>query len=358
MVGCWLLKGTARMANRPSTIHDQRPLWVLLLLFAALCVGGCRARSRVDDAIDRGAAYLASRQSGDGAWRSGVHGVFRDGTALTPHVLRSISVVRRESQAVDRAKDWMARVDPDRLAYPTYAAADASRVLEPERWLKLLRSRQLTGATAGPNAGGWAYPPGPMDPHAEANTSVTAFAACALADAGATPEDPALAAARAFLLRCRNDDGGFRFGVADTADNKAGPGISYGSATADAVRGLLATGMAGDDPVLVEAIDWLLSRLDPGHVSGDFIPARQPMRDGNYFYYLDALTDAFVRAGVPRHRWTDRIAAELCWRQQSDGSWENLLSAGREDDPIVATAFAIRVLSRCRPGDQITSSRF
>lgn len=346
------------MAKGPSTIHDRRLLWVLPLLLAALCVGSCRAKSRVDDAIDRGAAYLASRQSGDGAWRSGVHGVFRDGTALTPHVLWSISAVRRESQATDRAKHWLEQVDPDRLAYPTYAAADASRVLPPERWLQLLRSRQLTGPTAGPNAGGWAYPPGPMDPQAEANTSVTAFAACALADAGATPDDPALAAARAFLLRCRNEDGGFRFGVADTADNKAGPGISYGSATADAVRGLLACGMSVDDPVVLAAVAWLLSRLDPGHVSGDFTPARQPMRDGNYFYYLDALTDAFVRAGVAKDRWADLVAAELCWRQHSDGSWENPLSAGREDDPIVATAFAVRVLSRCRPGDQITSSRF
>lgn len=330
-------------AGQPACGARRSPCVLILI---ALCAGGCW-RSEADRAADRAVDFLAWRQSSDGSWRSGVHGVFRDGTALTPHVARALRDAGRGGDAVDRGRKWLQGVEQTRLAYPTYAAADASYVLPPGPWLAMLRSQQVVGQAAFPSTGGWAYSSGPMDSTTEANTSVTAYALCALADGGAAAGDPALVGGREFLLRCRNEDGGFRFGVTETADNKPGPGISYGSATADAVRGLLAAGASPDDPAVRGGVEWLLRRFDPAHVPGDFTPAREPMRDGNYFYYLDAMTDAFRRAAVPEDRWAPAVAAELVRRQRADGSWQNLVSAGREDDPLVATAFAVRVLARC-----------
>lgn len=326
---------------------------VVLLLLSAAC-GAAENSGAVRRAVERGAAYLAARQSEDGAWRSGVHGVFRDGTALTPHVLRALAETACTPTAIESGVRWLAQAEPDRMAYPTYAAAEAARLTPGEArsaWLACLRARQVTDPTAFPSTGGWAYPPGPMDAMVEANLSVTAYAVCALVDAGgATPDDPALQAARAFVLRCRATDGkgGFCFGATDGVDNKPGPGRAYGTATADAVRTLLASGAAPDDPAVVNAVAWLLDRFDPTRVPGDFLPEREPLRNANYFYFLEALTDAFTRARVPRERWAAPIARELLRRQAVDGSWRHDLAAGREDDPLVATPLAILALLRCR----------
>lgn len=325
---------------------------VLLFLFTSTLSGAAEDRA-ADRAVEAGVAYLEARQGEDGAWRSGVHGVFKDGTALTPHVVRALVEAGHAPAAAERGAAWLAKADPDRLAYPTYAAADAAAFTSDDArraWLVRVRARQVSDPAAFPSTGGWAYPAGPLDSTVEANLSVTASALCALADAGgAAADDPAMAAGRAFVLRCRAGDGkgGFCFGATDGVDNKPGPGIAYGTATADGVRALLAAGAAQDDPAVRAGVAWLLERFDPAHVPGDFLPARDPMRDANYFYFLEAATDAFARAGVPRDRWAGPIARELVRRQADDGSWRNDVSAGREDDPLVATPLAIRALRRC-----------
>lgn len=265
---------------------------VVLLLLSAAC-GAAENAGAVQRAVERGAAYLAARQSEDGAWRSGVHGVFRDGTALTPHVLRALAETACTPTGIESGVRWLAQAEPERMAYPTYAAAEAARLTSGEArsaWLACLRARQVTVPTAFPSTGGWAYPPGPMDAMVEANLSVTAYAVCAL----------------------------------------------------------LASGTAPDDPAVVNAVAWLLDRFDPTRVPGDFLPEREPLRNANYFHFLEALTDAFTRARVPRERWAAPVARELLRRQAEDSSWRNDLAAGREDDPLVATPLAILALQRCR----------
>ena len=46
--------------------------------------------------------------------------------------------------------------------------------------------------------------------------------------------------------------------------------------------------------------------------------------------------------------WRDRIADELIGKQRGDGSWSNAQPDMKEDDPLIATSFAIEALSRCR----------
>jgi hypothetical protein len=50
----------------------------------------------------------------------------------------------------------------------------------------------------------------------------------------------------------------------------------------------------------------------------------------------------------PRPRWAEALAEELLVRQRDDGSWANPVDSFREDDPLVATSFAVRALAGCR----------
>jgi hypothetical protein len=55
----------------------------------------------------------------------------------------------------------------------------------------------------------------------------------------------------------------------------------------------------------------------------------------------------FTAAGARAH-WAEALAEQLLARQRDDGSWANLQGFMREDDPLVATSFAVRTLAICR----------
>src|SRR5690606_9456818 len=148
-------------------------------------------------ATDRGVRFLVSKQDEDGAWRSGVHGSFRDGPSLTPHVLRAMVQVAgdqddpRIKAAIARGRAYLAELPADApLRYPTYFCADALIVLGDEaKLLDRLRSRQLPEGHV--SAGGWAYPAGPLVETVEANLSATAYAVVALRRMKVPVEDSA-----------------------------------------------------------------------------------------------------------------------------------------------------------------------
>jgi len=245
-----------------------------------------------------------------------------------------------------------------------------------------LRRRQL-GARLGwrpadPPFGAWGYaiepaeappdgePPGrPVD----ADLSSTLFAVSALRLLGAPADDPSLAPALAFIGRCQNfetgepdlDDGGFFLTPTDPARNKAGsprPGRfhSYGGPTADGVRALLRCGLAPDHPRVLAARRWLERNFSTTTVPGTFEAAGEADRDATYFYYAWSVAHAFRALGVrtiPRDGrkldWGAELARELAARQRPDGTWSNRFSASKEDDPLVATPFALGALGNGRP---------
>ncbi|MCS7016836.1 MAG: hypothetical protein NZM42_12050, partial [Gemmatales bacterium] len=235
-------------------------------------------------ALAEGVKFLLQRQAEDGAWRSEYYATFRDGTALTPLVLLALQYAHDSgydsaelSQAIQQGIDFLARfVDKqgliqepqDGFDYPVYTASLAIRVLshrsaasrakEQSAWIRYLRERQLTEKlgwrTEDKAYGGWGYcrlipyKPAPdkfAPPLVESNLSATVFALDALAAARALDETTRRAAAT-FLRRCQNEDGGFHFIYDDPVRNKAGLASSeplrfhsYGSTTADGLRGLV-----------------------------------------------------------------------------------------------------------------------
>lgn len=383
----------------------------------ALCalLAGCAPslEARIDGALWRAAGYLAARQSPDGAWRSETYGAFRDGPSLTPAVLAALASLPEGAGparlARERAASYLGSMagedgrirEPSRgFALPVYAAASAHRALSalsrtPEQrraagaWLSFLArhrlGRHLGWGPGDPAFGGWGY--APVEPRRpgpeggafffESNLSATVFGAEALRAAGVPPDDPAFAEILVFCARCQNlpgeggavdprfDDGGFFFTNLDTVRNKAGAAgtdaagrerfHSYGSATADGLRVLVACGLPADHPRVRAARAWLEANFRPDANPGTFARHRALLRDSTYYYYAWTVSRALAAPG-PREvrtrdgsvRWTDALAGALLARQRPDGSWRNPLTDGREDDPLIATALAAEALAVCR----------
>lgn len=288
-------------------------------------------------------------------------------------------------------------------SYPTYAIAGAVLVLNVpgnvrhrrarDLLLDALRARQLTEQHGWQpddlSYGGWGYfggiprkpddssgrPGAGPDPMLTANLSATLFAVGALSLAGVSANDPVLSKALAFVKRCQNFaesqntsldatalDGGFFFSPAVPDGNKAGPDgepssgyRSYGSMTADGLRALIRLGVPVDHPRVRAAATWLHERYTPARNPGDFPPERAVRQESAYFYYTWSSAHALRALGTRRFAavggeidWPRALAAELLSRQRPDGSWANPYSEMREDDPLLATAFAMAGLANAQ----------
>jgi len=358
---------------------------------------------RIDRALAAAGRFLAGRQAPDGAWRSEQYAPFRDGTALTPLVLVALAppAGAEAGPAYDRGVGYLAALarpdgtiaeGPDGLSYPVYTAALAVTVLSGpghearraarDAWLAYLRRRQLTEGpgwqAADRDYGGWGYSvplprkpaPGALARPVEANLSATVFALEALRAAGCPAADPACRKAMAFVRRCQNfsdapagspfDDGGFHFIQGDGARNKAGVAgrtagreryRSYGSATADGLRALLACGRPPGDARVAAARRWLEQHFRADAHPGAYPPEREALRGAVYYYYARSAARALRLGGAVEAggaRWAEALAEELLRRQRGDGSWASTAEAQREDDPLVATSLAAAALAECR----------
>jgi squalene-hopene/tetraprenyl-beta-curcumene cyclase len=303
--------------------------------------------------------------------------------------------------------DGAVREPPGGFDYPVYTAALTLQALShPENrnrgaakaaWTSYLLARQLAEANGwapgDAHYGGWGYcrvvpkkpePGGFAPPLTESNLSATVFALDALRAAGALTPAVARAAEQA-LHQWQNyvtptpgpppgfvsPDGGFFFVLADPVRNKAGlydvvhptPGVepiprqrfgSYGSATADGLRALLALGGGNPDfrrHRAAVAGQWLRVNFRADSHPGQYAPAMESNRNAVYYYYAASAAKAFRAAdlSLPDGRdWTAELGAALVRRQRPDGSWSNAVELVRENDPLVATPQALAALAAAR----------
>jgi hypothetical protein len=261
--------------------------------------------------------------------------------------------------------------DPLIPDYPNYATALAVQALSrgniqyrEQRIAPLvayLRSQQFTEQNGWQKQdvayGGWGMGGGRRVPPdaGHVDLSMTRHVLQALAAAGVPPTDPAIVSAAVFVERCQNFDperasrfdGGFFFSTVVLDANKAGhDGVqhrSYGTATADGILSLLALGRTTGDARVQAAQRWLSryhsSTAAPGFVGEPF----QRWKSGLRFYYAGASAEAFEKLGLNLGEGTVR---DLLPSQRPDGSWSNPENLVKEDDPLIATAFAVRALVR------------
>jgi hypothetical protein len=357
-----------------------------------------------------GVKYLVAHQSEDGSWRSDVYATFKDGTALTPLVLCSLLDAGGDEsrEARKKAAAWLAKkakpdgtIDegPDGLPYPVYTAAcgvialsheeNQEHVKARDAWLKYLLVRQLTEANGwspeDPQFGGWGYYPGiPKKPNPgqavpaqhllETNLSATTFALEAIVAAKAFKAGPHPVLIEQFVLpRLQNADGGFRLVADDPVRNKAGLELgpdgkpvfrSYGSATADGARAeylcLIIDGARSAEARAKlpnpppgrslpadggRSVDWLEKQFRADIHPGDYIATHERNRNAVYFYY--AMSAAKLFRMYYRGVYAKDLSDALLAKQKPDGSWENPLDQQRENDPLLATAYAVSALAVC-----------
>jgi hypothetical protein len=344
-----------------------------------LALAGCAPTPQ--PAIPRAAAYLWSHQESDGGWHSHTYGLLRSGQSLTPFVLDALlevpaNVYAPPTGAVDRAVAFirahiqptgaLGTADRDIPDYPNYATALAVSAMcranlqaEVASMVAYLRVQQFMEQNRwqpkDPAYGAWGMGGDRRTPPdtGHVDLSMTRYVLDALRAAGVPASDPAFAAASVFVERCQNfdpqhpddADGGFFFTTTEFDTNKAGQAgdhfRSYGTTTADGILALLATGHAADHPRVVAARRWLLSHHRDMNVPGFEGPAYQRWPRGLAFYYAASSTSAFRALSVNAG---GAVARGLRIAQRADGSWSNPENLVKEDDPLIATPFAIRAL--------------
>jgi hypothetical protein len=329
---------------------------------------GCSGR-RANAPLKAAAQYLWSQQGEDGGFHSSTYGLLRSGQSLTPFVLVALlGVSYGESNAprgaVERALSFMKAntntdgvlglMDETAADYPNYATALAlcamikaqrpgyEKVIE--SMVAQLRAQQFS------EAGGWASRDAPYGgwgmggaihrpPEAgHVDLSMTRHVLEALQISGVPPSDPVMSRAQIFLERSQNPDGGFYFSPVNPEINKAGGSgggyASYGTATADGVLALRAAGVPDGDPRIAKAITWLKGHHQPDRAPGFDDGTGEPWGSGLRFYYAHAISRALPS-----------LTVELP-PQSSDGSFRNSVNLVKEDDPLIATTFAIYVMGR------------
>jgi hypothetical protein len=330
-----------------------------ILLIVLVSASGWGAETADDGraATRKAAAFLWSKQAPDGGWHSETYGLLRSGQSLTPFVLLALlELSDPPKDAVDRAIAFIrastngagevGRSDPSLEDYPNFATSLAIRALRRagkpvDRMVEALRTQQF-GEVNGwmpehAPYGGWGMG-GPVRraPHpGHVDLSMTRHALQAIGDPSGR--------AKKYLDRCRNADGGFMFSPVVLEANKAGVGKSYGTATADAVLALLAL----KEPT-GPALEWLSKRHRVDGVPG-FDDEGAKWRDGMLYYYLAASSQAFREAKGGPAKWQDAMIRGLVGRQREDGSFRNASFLMKEDDPLIATTFALVALTSATP---------
>jgi hypothetical protein len=358
-------------------------LWRLAATATLVLLTGC---THAREPLTRAADYLWNQQqSADGAWHSHTYGLLRSGQALTPFVLDALLAIPEEASPqprskVDRALAFIKNntrngalgiADASSPDYPTYATALAVSAFCRARrpgWenqvrpmVSYLRSQQFTHQNGWnrehPVYGAWGMGGGRRTPPdtGHVDLSMTRYVLQALRASGVPLSDPLFDQARLFVERCQNfdpqnpndADGGFFFSTTEFDTNKAGHDgkhfRSYGTTTADGILSLLAIGRPADDLRIVAARHWLTMHHHAMEVPGFVGDAYQRWPRGLAFYYAAASTEAFQALKV-----NDGSAVTDALRriQRADGSWSNQENLVKEDDPLIATAFAIRALLR------------
>lgn len=304
--------------------------------------------------------FLEKAQQSDGSWRSQKYRDMQSGYELTPLVAKALAFSGR-TRSLSKATAFLAGAEMAELSYPVYTASMlllsstryAGSGLNPEFWRKKLLEFQLVEVNGwkpeDPDYGGWGYalrPPkaGGSDPMAHSNLTSTCFAV------GALGMNSALEKAARFVFSCQGSDGGF-FACPGSEQvlNKAGPGVSYGSASADGLRCLYRLKAPAERIASAEA--WLKEHFSAGVHPGAFPESRYEDRDSLFYYYAWSVAHAVaasVRRGQPIPSGRDMLVAlkeQVLRGQQTDGSFVNPVGATREDDPLVATPMAIAVLA-------------
>ncbi|MFG0334554.1 MAG: prenyltransferase/squalene oxidase repeat-containing protein, partial [Maioricimonas sp. JB049] len=293
--------------------------------------------------VDRGLAWLATRQQEDGSF--GLRSMYRTNPGVTSlcgmAFLASGSVPDRGpyGDVVRRTVDYVMScatptgyiIEGNAEYYhgPMYGHGFATLFLAEVYGMTddndvgdvLRRAVDLIVASQN-DEGGWRYDPGSQD----ADVSVTVCQAMALRaarNAGVAVPKETIDRCVDYLKKCQNPDGGFRYQMFRGAQSEF-------ARSAACVVALYTSGVY-EGPEIERGLDYLHG----------FLPGSARSRNRKYYFYAQyyAVQAAWHANGDLWREWFPAVRDELLLMQRSDGSWIN---AGI--GPEYATAMALLVL--------------
>ncbi|MEW4529517.1 prenyltransferase/squalene oxidase repeat-containing protein [Maioricimonas sp. JC845] len=293
--------------------------------------------------VDRGLAWLATRQQEDGSF--GLRSMYRSNPGVTGlcglAFLASGSVPDRGpyGDVVRRTLDYvMSCATPTGYiiegnsgyyhgpmyghGFATLFLAEVYGMTEDESVRDVLkRAVELIVSTQN-DEGGWRYQPGSQD----ADVSVTVCQAMALRaarNAGIAVPKETIDRCVAYLKQCQNPDGGFRYQLFRGAESEF-------ARSAACVVALYTSGIH-EGPEIEQGLQYIRG----------FMPGSVQSRNRKYYFYAQyyAVQAAWHADGDLWKVWFPAVRDELLLMQRADGSWIN---AGI--GPEYATAMALLVL--------------
>ena len=326
-------------------------------------------------AIQRGSAFLKSRQSKTkGNWpeRAGYRGGL---TALcTLALIESGEPV--DSPAIRKALSYLRAVGEPRDTYSTAAQIMVFASAEPKADMHLiLRNAQWleqAQITQGDRAGAWTYfaRPSRRTGGDNSNSQFALLGLHAAEEAGVSVSAETWQRALEYWRSCQRADGSFAY-YKDVDNPNVPKAASTGSMTCAGIAALvIASGRVGEadarvvgnaieccaqqqaDTAVERGLQWLARhfsvQVNPGPASGTRIRTDFTLSGRYYYLYgLERVGRLTGRRFIGRHDWY-REGAELLVGQQDpgDGSWRGF--GHGEDNPLIATSFALLFLAKGR----------
>lgn len=342
--------------------------------------------------LQRGLKYLLNQQSESGAWKSEYYGNLKQGAATTSLTLFAISscspdLVKKHRQAIQAGFDFLkpgidkhgfvANVSgPDYSNYATALTLLAHTELEKKLGTPFISKAQrqklidfLVAAQVDEthglqptddDYGGWDLSGWMQGVRSSpgTNVSVSSFVLMALNEVDTNAASVARSKAKKWLARIQNPDHGFHFhpkkdhhgNKAEWADKQQTHPRSYGTATVDGLRILRCLEM--DPKQVQQSSRWLETQHEsttlqsvPGF-EGDASNQDSWAQGLAFYYYMSLALESQTLSQRLQARIRKEIPAILIKQQQQNGSWENRSARMREDDPLIATSFAVIALAR------------
>ena len=358
---------------------------VVLLAVGSVCAGEVDAAG-ASDAAKKAAQFLISQQGDNGVFGKaktdgmpGIVGLAIKAIASSPGAPREAN-----TPALGKAAKYIVGLQQESGSitlpkiptenYNTSIAAIGLASLENpaykdalEKAQKFILSCQRDAAAGIEKEGGFGYSATGGNP----DNSNSSFSLEALRATGLKEDSPAWKNAIKFMKRSQdnaetNDAGGlmkegdntggfiYAPNVADDfgsiTSKRTGKSVPrpYGNMTYNCIKGLIYAKVDKDDPSMQAAYKW---------VKANYSVTENPGGKGTmgYYYYCLAFSKAFTAMGVKEFEladgkkvnWAKDMAAQLISLQQKDGSWVNADETWMENDPVLATSYALDALNNC-----------
>jgi hypothetical protein len=349
-------------------------------------------RTSALEMLGRAVDWILPKQEKDGGWHSETYGALKQGAATTALVFYGLAQLpksfaeRAETPLTDAVRFLKIGIEKTKTVscpdgtfdYPTYAAAQALSASQKLRKSGLKGLAEADEATLAsyliqaqlderrdfkpdsPHYGGWDLLGTQLVKGltTETNVSLAVYALEALAEQKSPGAIDCRKKALAWTLKAQNlpGDGGFAFsGNKDSLANKAywldkehAKPRSYGSATCDGLRCLLLAGEKKASEPVKAAIAWLEKHPAAKLVTGfEEVKEDTGWPEGLRFYYYAGVAECMRYCSETFQKAvTADLLESLAKQQLKDGYWQNESARMREDDPLIATSFAMVALSR------------